>query len=51
MSDGQDFELTVTVTLYGGGTFEEAAEALLGYKSTFDLPGDRELEIIAVRPA
>ncbi len=47
----QDYELIITVRVYGGGTADEAAAALRDYKSTFDLPGDREVEIISVRPA
>jgi hypothetical protein len=46
----QDFTLTVTVRLYGGGTAAEAAKALRDYRSTFDLPGDREVEIIDANP-
>ena len=46
----QDYELTVTVRLYGGGTASEAAAALRDYNGTFDLRGDREVEIIDVRP-
>lgn len=43
-----DHELLVTVRLYGGGTAEDAAQALRDYRSTFDLDGDREVEIIGV---
>jgi hypothetical protein len=43
-----DYVLLVTVRLYGGGTAEEAAQALRDYRSTFDLSGDREVEIIRV---
>jgi len=51
MADAEsDFTLTVTVRLYGGGTAEEAAQALRDYRSTFDLPRDREVEIIDVQP-
>ncbi len=51
MADDQDFTLTVTVRLYGGGTAEEAAKALKDYPTTFDLPGDREVEILDVKAA
>jgi len=48
--DDQDFELRVTVRLYGGGTVEEAARAVAGFQGTLDLPGDREVEILNARP-
>ena len=50
MADDQDFSLTVTVRLSGGGTAEEAAKALRDYRTTFDLPGDREVEILDAQP-
>jgi hypothetical protein len=46
-----DFTLTVTVRLYGGGTAEEAAQALRDHPETFDLPNDREVEIIDAQAA
>jgi hypothetical protein len=46
-----DHELIVTVRLYGIGTVEEAAQALRDFSGTFDLSGDREVEIIDVRTA
>jgi hypothetical protein len=49
--DDQDFSLDVTVRLYGGGTAEEAAQALRDHPETFDLPNDREVEIIDAQPA
>ena len=45
----QDYELMVKVRVYGGGTAEEAADALRDFRSTFDLSRDREVEIIEVR--
>ena len=48
MDADQDFHLLVTVRLYGGGTADEAARALHAYCSSFDLSGDREVEIINV---
>jgi hypothetical protein len=48
METEQDFTLTVKMRLYGGGTAEEVAKALLDWNGTFDLPGDREAEIISV---
>jgi hypothetical protein len=50
MAEDATFDLTVTVCLYGGGTADEAAKALKDYRSTFDLPGDREVEILDARP-
>jgi hypothetical protein len=49
--DDADYSLLVTVRLYGGGTADEAARALRDYRSTFDLSGDREVEIIGVTTA
>ena len=46
-----DYTLTVTVRVYGGGSADEAAQALRNYRSTFDLDGDREVEIIDVTTA
>lgn len=46
-----EFELIVSVTLHGEGTCEDAAKALRDHTGTFDLPGGREVEIIAVRPS
>jgi hypothetical protein len=51
VNDDQDYELIVKVRVYGGGTADEAAAALRDYRSTFDLSGDREVEIIEVREA
>jgi hypothetical protein len=47
-SDEHDFRLEVHVRLYGDGSADDAADALRDYKGTFDLPGDREVEILAV---
>jgi hypothetical protein len=43
-----DYVLTVTVRIYGGGSADEAAEALRGVAGTFFLSGDREVEILDV---
>jgi hypothetical protein len=55
MSDGEaDYDLIVTVRLYGSGSAEDAAQALMYYKSTFEWPGNRaveEVEILNARPA
>jgi hypothetical protein len=45
----QDFELVVTVRVYGGGSVEAAARALAA--GSRDLPGDGEVEILTARPA
>ena len=50
MAEDATFDLTVTVRLYGGGTADEATKALKDYRSTFDLPGEREVEILDARP-
>jgi len=46
----RDFELQVSVRVYGPGDAEAAAEALRRYRSTFDMPGDAECEILAAVP-
>jgi hypothetical protein len=46
-----DFTLTVVVRLYGAGTAEDVAHALESYTGSFDLPGDREAEVISAKPA
>jgi hypothetical protein len=49
VSDEKDYELTVTVRVYGDGSAEDAARALRAYNGTFDLPHDAEVEIIDVQ--
>jgi hypothetical protein len=46
-----DYDLVVTVRVYGPGSAEDAARALRDYRSTFDLPDDAEAEILSARPA
>jgi hypothetical protein len=48
MQEEADYELAVTVRVYGAGTAEEAAQALRDYPGTFELSRDREVEIITV---
>jgi hypothetical protein len=47
----QDFDLLVTVRVYGAGSAMDAAGALGTAPVTFDLPGDGEVEILIARPA
>jgi hypothetical protein len=47
----QDFDLLVTVRVYGAGSAMDAAGALCTGRGTFDLPGDGEVEILTARPA
>ena len=49
MSDETDYELIVTVRVYGPGSAQDAAHALRAYNGTFDLPHDAEVEIIDVQ--
>jgi hypothetical protein len=46
-----DYDLIVTVRVYGPGSAEDASRALRDYPTTFDLPRDAEVEIINARPA
>ena len=46
----RDYELQVSVRVYGPGDAEAAAKALRDYRSTFDLPRDAEVEILAAVP-
>jgi hypothetical protein len=46
-----DYDLIVTVRVYGPGSAEDAARALRDHRSTFDLPRDAEVEILDARPA
>jgi hypothetical protein len=41
-----DYDLIVTVRVYGPGSAEDAARALMDYGTTFDLPRDAEVEIL-----
>ena len=49
MTDETDYELIVTVRVYGAGNAEDAAQALMGYRSTFDLLCGGEAEILHVQ--
>lgn len=49
MTDEKDYELLVTVRVYGRCSVERAAQALRNYPSTFDLPHDEEMEIMNVQ--
>lgn len=46
----QDFDLVVTVRLYGNGTADDAAQVMNSYTGTFVLPNGDEAEIIGVAP-
>lgn len=45
-----DYELLVTVRVYGPGSAEDAARVLVAHGETFDLPHDAEFEIISAQP-
>lgn len=46
-----DYDLTVTVRLYGFGDAQDAAQVMNSYTGTFVLPNGDECEIIAVQPS
>jgi hypothetical protein len=46
----RDLDLLVTVRLYGPGSAEDAARALVAPNAAFGLDGGGEVEILAARP-